>query len=136
MIPPSKVITCAQVAQLLGAPKHARRVKEAVTFISHTSPPVPWHRVVPSSGILSVPSPSTQPTPARQQRALEAEGVPVYVGAAGEVRVRVAECAWTPSSSPGDGVKWTPVEEPLFGLDCTGASRFMSEKLRVARRAE
>ncbi|KAH7921299.1 hypothetical protein BV22DRAFT_1038817 [Leucogyrophana mollusca] len=90
MIPPKKVITCGHIAKLLGVPKQARRVREAVTFISHTTPPVPWHRVISTSGVLSTHG----PTP--QQRALEAEGVEVCLGIVGESRVHVEKWGWSP----------------------------------------
>ncbi|KIJ65560.1 hypothetical protein HYDPIDRAFT_152485 [Hydnomerulius pinastri MD-312] len=91
-IPQSKVITCGHVAKLIGAPNQARRVREAVNFISHTSPPVPWHRVISTSGVISTHGPNAQ------QRLLEAEGVEVCVGVVGESRVIVDKWAWFPET--------------------------------------
>ncbi|KAF9224014.1 hypothetical protein BS17DRAFT_752975 [Gyrodon lividus] len=89
-IPPRKVITCGHVAKLLGVPKQTRRVREAVNFISHTSPPVAWHRVVSTSGVISTHGPNSQ------QRLLEAEGVEVHTGIVGESRVTVDRWGWFP----------------------------------------
>ncbi|EGN95522.1 hypothetical protein SERLA73DRAFT_186574 [Serpula lacrymans var. lacrymans S7.3] len=90
LIPPQKVISCSHIAKLVGRPKSARQVKEAVKFISHTTPPVPWYRVVSTSGIISVSGPSTQ------QLALEKEGVRVRTGTVGESRVDLGKWGWYP----------------------------------------
>lgn len=62
----------------------------AVKFISHTSPPVPWYRVIATSGVISIHGPNDQ------QRLLEAEGVEVNVGVVGESRVTVEKWGWFP----------------------------------------
>ncbi|KIJ20880.1 hypothetical protein PAXINDRAFT_165708 [Paxillus involutus ATCC 200175] len=90
VIPPRKVITCGHIAKLLGVPKQARQVREAVNFISHTSPPVAWHRVISTSGVISTHGPNPQ------QHLLEVEGVEVHVGIAGETRVTVDRWGWSP----------------------------------------
>jgi methylated-DNA-protein-cysteine methyltransferase-like protein len=62
----------------------------AVNFISHTSPPVAWHRVISTSGVISTHGPNPQ------QHLLEVEGVEVHVGIAGETRVTVDRWGWSP----------------------------------------
>ncbi|KAN0088395.1 hypothetical protein V8E55_005452 [Tylopilus felleus] len=92
-IPPKKVITCDHIAKLLGLPSQARRVREAVNFISHTNPPVAWYRVIPTSGIISVHGPNVQ------QRLLEAEGIEVNLGTLGESSVSAEKWGWFPEAN-------------------------------------
>jgi len=106
-VPPSKVITCGHIAILLGGPSQARRVRQAVNFISHTTPPVAWHRVISTSGIISTHGLNAQ------QRLLEAEGVEVQVGTIGESRVLVDKWGWFPEASDLDLATKMGVEEVL-----------------------
>ncbi|KAL4079364.1 6-O-methylguanine DNA methyltransferase [Scleroderma citrinum] len=89
-VPSRKVITCGHIANLLGVPNQARRVRAAVNFITHTTPPVPWHRVVSTSGVISVHGSNAQ------QHLLEEEGVKVSIGTAGESRVHLNQWGWFP----------------------------------------
>ncbi|KAI9456949.1 6-O-methylguanine DNA methyltransferase [Boletus coccyginus] len=92
-IPPGRLITCRHIAKLIGFPSQARRVRKAVSFIAHTSPPVAWHRVIPTSGVISVHGPNAQ------QRLLEAEGIEVSIGVVGESRVDVEKWGWFPEAN-------------------------------------
>ncbi|KAG6381696.1 hypothetical protein JVT61DRAFT_297 [Boletus reticuloceps] len=92
-IPPRKVITCGQIAKLLSLPSQARRVRESVNFIAHTSAPGAWHRVIATSGVISVHGPNAQ------QQLLEAEGIEVTVGIVGESRVDVEKWGWFPEAN-------------------------------------
>lgn len=65
----------------------------AVNFISHTSPPVAWHRVIATSGVISVHGSNAQ------QRLLEADGIEVNVGVVGESRVTVEKWGWFPEGN-------------------------------------
>ena len=69
----------------------------ALKFLpSNTNPPIPWHRVIGSSGTISSRGPGT--TGAQRQRdALEAEGVEVSTGRNNEMRVNLRQFGWFPS---------------------------------------
>ncbi|KAG6875964.1 hypothetical protein C0993_006549, partial [Termitomyces sp. T159_Od127] len=58
-------------------------------------PPVPWHRVIGSSGAISSRGPGTQGAQ-RQMDALLAEGVEVTVGQTGDMRVDFRQWGWFP----------------------------------------
>ncbi|KAJ7797297.1 MGMT family protein [Mycena olivaceomarginata] len=96
LIPVHKVTSYGHIAKLIGMPNHSRHVGQALKFLTpDTNPPVPWHRVVSSSGAISSRGPGT--AGARLQGdALEAEGVEVTVTTAGERRVNFAVCGWFP----------------------------------------
>ncbi|KAG9312433.1 MGMT family protein [Chiua virens] len=74
----------------------------ALKFLSpEVTPPVPWHRVISSSGTISSRGPGT--TGAQRQRdALEAEGVEVTDGRTGDFRVNLATWAWFPAPGTVD----------------------------------
>ncbi|KAN0078058.1 6-O-methylguanine DNA methyltransferase, DNA binding domain containing protein [Tylopilus felleus] len=92
MIPPQKITSCAHIAKLLGAPTKARHVNEVVKFLGQTSSPLPWHRVISTSGIIA-----NHDGLGRVQRSvLEVEGVPVSTGAYGESRVEFGQSGWFP----------------------------------------
>ncbi|KAH7926678.1 hypothetical protein BV22DRAFT_1032676 [Leucogyrophana mollusca] len=90
-IPAQKVTSCGHIAKLIGMPKSSKQVKDAVRFISHTTPPVPWHRVVSTSGIISTGE------SCHQRDILVEEGVPVHIGSHGESRVDFDQWGWFPS---------------------------------------
>lgn len=50
-VPPGRVVTYGQVAALLGYPRAARAVGQAMR---HCPPTLPWHRVVNARGGISV----------------------------------------------------------------------------------
>ncbi|KAF4562983.1 hypothetical protein EYR36_003416 [Pleurotus pulmonarius] len=85
------------IAKLIGQPNYSRHVGQALKFLSpNTNPPVPWHRVIASSGTISSRGPGTNGAQL-QQEALEAEGVEVTVGRTGELRVDMKTWGWFPA---------------------------------------
>ncbi|KAH7908305.1 hypothetical protein BJ138DRAFT_1115970 [Hygrophoropsis aurantiaca] len=89
-IPGQKIITHGQIAVLIGMPNSSRQVKNAVRFISHTTPPVPWYRAVSTSGVISMDDAG------RHRKALEEDGIFVYEGTFGEWRVDFERSGWVP----------------------------------------
>lgn len=69
-IPRGQVLAYSDVAALAGSPRAARQVGQVLSRLPHDSD-VPWHRVVRSSGGFA----PGDDRPARQRRALAAEGV-------------------------------------------------------------
>ncbi|KAG9313069.1 hypothetical protein JVU11DRAFT_6509 [Chiua virens] len=61
--------------------------------MAHTNPPVAWHRVIATSGIVSIDGPSAQ------QRLLEVEGIDVNTGLLGESRVTMEKWGWFPEAN-------------------------------------
>ncbi|KAI0049138.1 MGMT family protein [Auriscalpium vulgare] len=101
-IPVQKVTTYGHVAKVIGMPRHSRHVGQALKFLSpngNTEPPVPWQRVVSSTGAISSRGPGTDGAQ-RQREALEAEGVEVHVGRTGDLLVSLADYGWFPA--PGE----------------------------------
>ncbi|KAK7054116.1 MGMT family protein [Favolaschia claudopus] len=97
LIPAQKVTSYGHIAKLIGMPNHSRHVGQALKFLTPgTTPPVPWHRVVSSSGAISSRGPGTDGA-RRQGEALEAEGVEVTVTGAGERKVDLSVCGWFPA---------------------------------------
>ncbi|KAF8553084.1 MGMT family protein [Imleria badia] len=92
MIPPQKITSCAHIAKLLGEPTKSRRVSEVVKFLGQTSSPLPWHRVISTSGIIA----SRGDLGRVQSSALQVEGVPVLTGSFGESRVEFGQSGWFP----------------------------------------
>ncbi|KAI9454790.1 6-O-methylguanine DNA methyltransferase [Boletus coccyginus] len=92
MIPQHKITSCAHIAKLLGEPTKARRVNQVVKFLGQMSSPLPWHRVVSSSGIIA----SHGDLGLVQRSALEVEGVSVFTGSYGEPRVEFDRSGWFP----------------------------------------
>ena len=68
-IPPGRVATYGQIAEIVGPETTAQEVGEAMAALRHTAvdPPVPWQRVINAQGRVS--------TGPRQQTLLEHEGV-------------------------------------------------------------
>ncbi|KAJ7639305.1 MGMT family protein [Roridomyces roridus] len=98
LIPPQKVTSYGHIAKLIGMPNHSRHVGQALKFLSpETNPPVPWYRVVSSSGAISSRGPGTSGAQ-NQSNELQAEGVEVTVGRTGDLRVNFAEYGWFPDS--------------------------------------
>jgi len=96
-IPLQKVTSYGHVAKLVGMPKHARHVGQALKFLSPaTAPPVPWHRVIASSGTISSRGPGTEGAQ-MQRETLEAEGVDVVDGRTGEMMVDLTRWGWFPA---------------------------------------
>ncbi|KAJ7593082.1 MGMT family protein [Mycena floridula] len=96
-IPASKVTSYGHIAKLMGAPRNARQVGQALKFLPEDND-LPWHRVISSSGTISSRGPGTSLDGAQLQReALEAEGVEVTVGRTGELRVNLMTWGWFPS---------------------------------------
>ena len=74
----------------------------ALKFLSpDVEPPVPWYRVVSSSGAISSRGPGTEGAQ-RQRDELEAEGVEVRVGRTGELLVDLKAWGWFPDPAQVD----------------------------------
>ncbi|KAG7092742.1 hypothetical protein E1B28_009069 [Marasmius oreades] len=79
-------------------PNHSRHVGQALKFADPgVNPPLPWQRVIGSSGAISSRGPGTNGAQ-RQREALEAEGVEVTVGRAGEFKVDMRIYGWFPDN--------------------------------------
>lgn len=74
-IPPGQVLSYGDVAALAGSPRAARQAGQVMARLPADSD-VPWHRVVRSSGEFA----PGDDRPARQRRALAAEGLVVPEG--------------------------------------------------------
>ncbi|GBE84136.1 Alkyltransferase-like protein [Sparassis crispa] len=95
-IPQQHVTSYGHVAKLVGMPRHARHVGQALKFLMPgVQPPIPWHRVLAASGVISSRGPETDGAQ-RQREALEAEGVEVIDGRTGEMRVDLRRWGWFP----------------------------------------
>jgi methylated-DNA-protein-cysteine methyltransferase related protein len=71
--------------------------QQALKYLSpEADPPVPWQRVISSSGKISSRGPGTDGAQ-RQREALEAEDVEVRVSPANELLVDLAEYGWFPA---------------------------------------
>ena len=72
-IPPGRVVTYGQLAQLAGVPRGARAVGWALRVLDpQKARRVPWHRVVGAGGRISLRAGAG---PAEQRRRLKKEGV-------------------------------------------------------------
>ncbi|MDN3653215.1 methylated-DNA--[protein]-cysteine S-methyltransferase [Thalassotalea ponticola] len=85
-IPPGKVATYGQIADLAGLPNRARLVGKALAESAHNSS-IPWHRVVNAKGRISLPQGSAAYL--LQQSRLQQEGVVIDNG-----RSCLADYAW------------------------------------------
>lgn len=85
-IPPGRVATYGQVAELAGLPRGARAVGRVMARLP-AGTRLPWHRVINASGKVSIPGTGG----ARQQALLEAEGVAFVDG-----RVNLPRVRWRP----------------------------------------
>ncbi|KAF7760675.1 hypothetical protein Agabi119p4_10084 [Agaricus bisporus var. burnettii] len=96
-IPNARVTTYGHIAKLIGMPRHSRHVGQALKFLQpNTNPPVPWYRVISSSGAISSRGPGTDGAQ-RQHDALVAEGIEVIQSRDGEFKVNLREYGWFPA---------------------------------------
>ncbi|KZT64527.1 hypothetical protein DAEQUDRAFT_759881 [Daedalea quercina L-15889] len=96
------VTSYGHVAKLIGMPRHSRHVGQALKFVSpDVQPPIPWYRVVSSSGAISSRGPGTSGADVQRQE-LEAEGVEVGVGRMGDMRVDLRRFGWFPAPGTVD----------------------------------
>ncbi|TFK61096.1 DNA binding methylated-DNA--cysteine S-methyltransferase, partial [Pluteus cervinus] len=101
-IPHQRVTTYGHIAKLIGMPRYSRHVGQALKFLPpSTTPPIPWHRVISSSGAISSRGPGTDGAQ-RQKDALEAEGIEVTEGRTGDFRVNLGRWGWFPTSVGGE----------------------------------
>ena len=94
-IPPGRVATYGQIADLIGAWGCARQVGWALRRLPVPSP-VPWQRVVNAQGRISMTL-SRQGTDWIQRDLLLAEGIPVDA----EGRLPLQQVLWRPDASCG-----------------------------------
>ncbi|KAJ3852822.1 MGMT family protein [Lentinula lateritia] len=95
-IPLGKVTSYGHIARLIGMPNYSRHVGQALKLSGPgVAPPLPWHRVISSSGVISSRGPNTTGAE-RQRQALEEEDVEVTVGRTGEFRVDLKSYGWFP----------------------------------------
>ena len=76
-IPPGRVITYGQLAELAGLGRAARWVGRQLSQLPEGSS-LPWHRVVAAGGRLSLPADT--PAGAEQRARLQAEGLAICAG--------------------------------------------------------
>lgn len=72
-IPPGRVATYGQIANLLGLSGRARQIGYALYRVDPDSD-IPWHRVINAQGKIS-PSPSRHGSDELQRHLLETEGI-------------------------------------------------------------
>jgi methylated-DNA-protein-cysteine methyltransferase related protein len=95
-IPPGRVTSYGAIARALGSAGAARMVGWAMNAAHGQEPPVPAHRVVNSSGLLTGKHHFGSPT--AMQELLEAEGIEVK----NDQVVRYRELFWDPLASLGE----------------------------------
>ena len=94
-IPKGKVATYGQLAKLIGKPRHARHVGNALGNTPENIK-IPWHRVVNAQGRISLRRTNWQSGSDDLQRILlEAEGV--VFDESGKIRLR--DYQWKPKTS-------------------------------------
>ena len=104
-IPPGRVMTYGQIAEILGEGYTAR----TVGFVMHAADENdPWQRVINSQGACSTGRVIIPPD--RQQRMLEAEGI--VFDARG--RCDLKRYRWTPEEFAGEGADDDLVQGSLF----------------------
>ncbi|KAF2723164.1 DNA binding methylated-DNA--cysteine S-methyltransferase [Polychaeton citri CBS 116435] len=105
-VPYGKVTSYGHIATLLGYPERPRQVGICLKHLpsvqdqpdaEFNNETVPWQRVINSKGCISPRGPDGA---ARQQSALEAEGVEVERSSMGERKVDFAAYGWFPSELP------------------------------------
>jgi methylated-DNA-protein-cysteine methyltransferase related protein len=89
-IPPGKVATYGQVAELAELPRRARLVGYALYRVDALDADIPWHRVINAKGEISH-SPLRRGSDYFQRSLLEAEGL--EFNAAGKINLR--KYLWT-----------------------------------------
>ena len=87
-IPRGTVASYGQIADLAGLPGRARMVSKALRAYQSDSP-LPWHRVLRSSGQIAFPAGSEEAD--CQVGLLQEEGVPVF-----NYRVAMKDWQWRP----------------------------------------
>ena len=93
-------------------PTYSRHVGQALKFLNpDAQPPVPWYRVIGSSGTISSRGPGTDGAN-RQRQELEAEGVEVTVSRSGEMRIDLGIWGWFPTAE-SLAVSSQSAEQPL-----------------------
>ncbi|KAI0704787.1 MGMT family protein [Earliella scabrosa] len=101
-IPPQRVTSYGHIAKLIGMPSYSRHVGQALKFLDpNANAPVPWHRVLSSSGVISSRGPGTDGA-SRQRDALVAEGVDVVTTRAGDFKVDLGQYGWFPAPGSVD----------------------------------
>ncbi|MBC6428765.1 MAG: MGMT family protein [Cellvibrionales bacterium] len=85
-IPPGRVVTYGQLAQLAGLGRGARQVARALSNLPPNTR-LPWHRVINAQGRISLPPPAAN----KQRHRLEAEGVHVQNN-----RINLKRFQWHP----------------------------------------
>ncbi|KAL9708952.1 Alkyltransferase-like protein 1 [Leucoagaricus gongylophorus] len=104
LVPNAHVTTYGHIAKLVRMPRHSRHVGQALKFLQPgTNPPVPWHRIIGSSGAISSRGPGTDGA-RRQRDALVAEGVEVLETRDGEFKVDLGEYGWFPVVAGQQGI--------------------------------
>ncbi|MDZ7768110.1 MAG: MGMT family protein [Woeseiaceae bacterium] len=102
-IPPGRVASYGQVAELAGIPRGARQVGAALRQLP-AGHDVPWHRVITASGRLAFDADSESWH--RQKDRLAAEGIALVGGRVSMVRYRwqpdLDELLWKPSAAWDD----------------------------------
>jgi methylated-DNA-protein-cysteine methyltransferase-like protein len=96
LIPPGRLATYGQIAELLGAWGHARQVGWALRRLPLPSP-IPWHRVVNARGRIAM-SLGREGSDWMQRELLLAEGIPVDA----EGRLPLARFRWQDPPLPTD----------------------------------
>ena len=109
-IPPGRVATYGQIAELIGAYGCARQVGWALRRLPMPSA-LPWHRVVNARGLVSM-SPGREGSDWMQCQLLLAEGIPVdHRG-----RLPLARCRWQvdrlPGAMPAEAAAWLDLAPP------------------------
>jgi methylated-DNA-protein-cysteine methyltransferase-like protein len=94
LVPPGRLATYGQIAEVLGAWGRARQVGWALRRLPLPSE-IPWHRVVNAQGRISM-TPSREGSDWIQRQRLLAEGIPVD----GEGRLPLSRFRWQPPSPP------------------------------------
>lgn len=100
-IPPGRVATYGQIAEVAGLPRQPRLVGYALHALPEGSD-VPWHRVIGAAGTLSLPQGTA--AFAVQRALLEEEGIAVTERG----RVDLARHRWSPRSPRGDATGRRP----------------------------
>jgi methylated-DNA-protein-cysteine methyltransferase-like protein len=95
LIPPGRLATYGQIAELIGAWGCARQVGWALRRLPLPSP-IPWHRVVNAQGRIAM-SPGREGSDWMQRELLLAEGIPVDA----EGRLPLARFRWQRVALPG-----------------------------------
>ena len=109
-VPPGRLATYGQIAELIGAYGRARQVGWALRRLPLPSP-VPWHRVVNAQGRISL-SPSREGSDWIQRELLLAEGIPVDE----QGRLPLARYRWLPTADPAAQASAGASADPSCGV--------------------